>query len=209
MPAQRKPRRDAEANRQRLLAAASSAMLREGRNVPLADIAAEAGVGVGTFYRRYPDRDALMRDLEHRAYGLLDGILGDIESRGGSGLDAIEGYLVGACAISDQLFLPLHGAPPLMTEEAVAARRSINRRLETFIESGRGDGTIRAAVNATDIITFTALITQPLSYGPDWNHMARRQIAVFLNGLATDGPTGIPGPAVGATDVEEAFQRRV
>lgn len=63
-------RRDAEANRERLLAAAVTAMLREGRNVPLATFAAEAGVGVGTLYRKYPDRAGLMRALEHRAYGL-------------------------------------------------------------------------------------------------------------------------------------------
>ena len=51
-------------------------MLREGRNVPLAAIAAEAGVGVGTLYRRYADREALLHALEHRAYALLNQILG-------------------------------------------------------------------------------------------------------------------------------------
>ena len=151
MGAQRRPRRDAEANRQRLLAAAASAILREGRNVPLATIAAEAGVGIGTLYRSYPDRDALLRALVHRAYGLLNDILDEIEDQGRSGLDAIEQYLVDACAINDQLFLPLHGAPPLITSEAVQARQSINERLDNFIETGRSDGTIRAPVNATDL----------------------------------------------------------
>ncbi len=60
----RRPRRDAEANRERVLAAAAAAMLREGRTVPLANIAAEAGVGVGTLYRRYADRQALLRALD-------------------------------------------------------------------------------------------------------------------------------------------------
>jgi len=62
----RRPRRDAEANRERVLAAAAAAMLREGRTVPLATIAAEAGVGVGTLYRRYADRQALLHALEYR-----------------------------------------------------------------------------------------------------------------------------------------------
>ncbi|MUL44240.1 TetR/AcrR family transcriptional regulator [Streptomonospora sp. PA3] len=208
MAAPRRPRRDAEANRRRLLAAAASAMLREGRNVPLASIAAEAGVGVGTLYRSYPDRDALLQALEYRAYGLLNGILDDIEDRGARGLEAIERFLTGTCAVADQLFLPLHGAPPLVTPEAVAARRSINRRLEAFIEAGRSDGDIRAPVNATDVITFSALITQPLTHGPDWTHMADRQIAVFLNGLAADGPRRVPGPCVRAADIEDAFRRR-
>jgi AcrR family transcriptional regulator len=56
-------RRDAELNRERVLASAVSAMLREGRNVPLAAIAAEAGVGVGTLYRSYADREALLHAL--------------------------------------------------------------------------------------------------------------------------------------------------
>jgi AcrR family transcriptional regulator len=64
----RRPRRDAEANRERLLAAAAAAMAREGRHVQLAVIAAEAGVGVGTLYRRYADRDALMQALEEREH---------------------------------------------------------------------------------------------------------------------------------------------
>ncbi len=47
-------RRDALANQERLLAAATAVFLREGHHVPMATIAAEAGVGVGTLYRRYP-----------------------------------------------------------------------------------------------------------------------------------------------------------
>ncbi len=42
------------ANRDRVLAAAAAAIRREGAGVPLATIAADAGVGVGTLYRRYP-----------------------------------------------------------------------------------------------------------------------------------------------------------
>lgn len=206
MPAQRKPRRDAEANRQRLLAAAASAILREGRGVPLATIAAEAGVGIGTLYRSYPDRDALLRALEYRAYGLLNGILDEIEEHGYSGLGAIEQYLLRGCAINDQLFLPLHGAPPLTTPEAVRERQSINERLETFLATARDDGTVRAPVNATDIIIFSALITQPLTHGPDWDHVARRQIALFLNGLTLDTPSEVPEPQVHAADIERAFQ---
>lgn len=206
MGAQRRPRRDAEANRRRLLAAAASAMLREGRNVPLATIAAEAGVGIGTLYRSYPDRDALLRALVHRAYGLLNDILDEIEDQGHSGLDAIEKYLVRACAINDQLFLPLHGAPPLITSEAVHARQSINERLDDFIETARSDGAILAPVNATDVIIFSALITEPLAHGPDWDHVARRQIGMFLNGLTIDGPAAVPAPPVHSADIERAFQ---
>ncbi len=99
----RRPRRDAEANRERVLAAAAAAMLREGRNVPLAAIAAEAGVGVGTLYRRYADRKALLHALEYRAYRLLNQILDEIESTDLPGLDAVAQYLSRTLGIADQL----------------------------------------------------------------------------------------------------------
>jgi AcrR family transcriptional regulator len=206
--ARRRPRRDAEANRERVLAAAVPAMLREGRNVPLATIAADAGVGVGTLYRRYADRDALLHALEHRAYGLLNQILDQVDSRDLPGLDAVAEFLSRTLAIADQLVLPLHGAPPLMSAEAVQARQAISRRLDRFIDRGHADHSIRAAVNATDVIVFSALITQPLPHGPDWPKIAGRQLTIFLNGLAWNGPIDLPGPPVKQEDVENAFALR-
>lgn len=204
---QRRPRRDAVLNRERVLAAAAAAIVREGPKVPLATIAAEAGVGVGTLYRSYRDRDSLLHALEYRAYGLLNRILEQLEDENLTGLQAIGGFLTRTLAIADQLVLPLHGAPPLTTPEAVNARRAINRHLEGFIQRGHADGSIRAPVNATDIITFSALTTQPLPSGPGLRKIAERQIALFINGLAADGPTDIPGPPVKRTDIERAFAR--
>ncbi|MUN35261.1 TetR/AcrR family transcriptional regulator [Actinomadura litoris] len=203
-PGGRRPRRDAEANRERLLAAAVTVMLREGRGVPLATIAAEAGVGVGTLYRKYPDRQALLHALEYRAYGLLVGILESIGELRCSGLEAVGEYLRRNVEVGDQLVLPLHGAPPLMSPEAVGARGEIYRYLEEFLGRGREDGSIRAAVNATDVIAFGALITQPLPFGPRWPRMAERQTALFLNALAADGPEGL-GSEIRRKDIEDAF----
>ena len=204
----RRPRRDAELNRERVLAAAVSAMLREGRNVPLAVIAAEAGVGVATLYRSYADREALLHALEYRAYGLLNQILDEVDSQDMPGLEAVREFLARSLAIGDQLILPLHGAPPLISPQAVHARQEINRRLDRFIERGRADGSIRAAVNATDIIVISALITQPLPHGPDWPAIAGRQLAIFVNGLAASGPDDVPGPPVTRQDIETTFRLR-
>ena len=204
----RRPRRDAALNRERVLDAAVSAMLREGRHVPLAVIAAEAGVGVGTFYRGYADREALLHALEYRAYGLLNQILDEIDRADLPGLDAVREFLTRSLAVGEHLILPLHGAPPLTSDQAVHARQEINRRLDRFIQRGHADGSIRAAVNATDIIVFSALITQPLAHGPDWPLIAGRQLAIFVNGLAGNGPAGLPGPAVTREDIETVFTRR-
>jgi AcrR family transcriptional regulator len=205
----RRPRRDAELNRERVLAAAVSAMLREGRHVPLSTIAAEAGVGVGTLYRSYADREALLHALEYRAYGLLNQILDEVDGQDRPGLEAVREFLARSIVIGDHLILPLHGAPPLISPEAAAARQAINCRLDRFIERGRADGSIRAAVNATDVIVFSAIITQPLPHGPDWPLIARRQLAIFVNGLTAGGPAQIPGPAMTRQDIEATFMLSV
>lgn len=60
-------RRDAERNRQRILEAARAAFADEGLAVTLDEIADRAGVGVGTVYRRFPDKEHLIDALfEHR-----------------------------------------------------------------------------------------------------------------------------------------------
>lgn len=56
----RRLRRDAEANRRQILEAASRLMAERGLATPLEDIAAEAGVGIGTLYRRFPTRAELI-----------------------------------------------------------------------------------------------------------------------------------------------------
>lgn len=204
-PKPRRPRRDAVQNRERVLGAAAAAILRDGPNVPLATIAAKAGVGVGTLYRSYPDRLALLHALEYRAYGLLNKILDELDDHSLTGLEAVRAYLSRALAIADQLVLPLHGAPPLTSPEAVKSRRAINQRLDHFIKRGQLDGSIRAPVNATDIIIFSALTTQPLPTGPGLRRIAKRQIELFANGLAASGPVDITGPPVKRTDIERAF----
>src|SRR5690242_7216970 len=58
--APRKPRADAQQNRERILEVAKEAFTRHGANASLDDIAKEAGVGAGTLYRHFPTRDALI-----------------------------------------------------------------------------------------------------------------------------------------------------
>jgi AcrR family transcriptional regulator len=56
-------RRDAERNRQRILAAAADLLSERGLDATLDDVARAAGVGVGTVYRRFPDKEALIEEL--------------------------------------------------------------------------------------------------------------------------------------------------
>jgi AcrR family transcriptional regulator len=56
-------RRDAERNRLRILEAAREAFAQDGLSVTLDEIAHRAGVGVGTVYRRFPDKELLIEAL--------------------------------------------------------------------------------------------------------------------------------------------------
>src|SRR6201987_4478682 len=56
----RKPRSDAQRNRERILEVAKEAFTRSGANTSLDDIAREAGVGPGTLYRHFPTREELL-----------------------------------------------------------------------------------------------------------------------------------------------------
>ncbi|PZM15542.1 TetR/AcrR family transcriptional regulator [Rhizobium tubonense] len=59
-PPARKPRADAERNRLRLLDTAKAAFAEKGTDVSLEEIAQTAAVGIGTLYRHFPNRDALI-----------------------------------------------------------------------------------------------------------------------------------------------------
>ena len=65
-------RRDAERNRQRILDAARELFAERGLGVTLNDVAHHAGVGVGTVYRRFPDKASLIDELfEQRVEDLV------------------------------------------------------------------------------------------------------------------------------------------
>jgi AcrR family transcriptional regulator len=183
---QRALRRDARANRERILAVAAEMISSEGPGVPLAAIADAAGVGIGTFYRGFPDRTALLAALQHRAYDILLAILDRIQASRQTGIAAIETYLVECLAVSDQLILPLRGAKPVLDEPAVAGRERIRSALEGILLAGRNDGTVRDDVTPLDVIVCGSMISQPLSPGLNWSLTARRHIAVFVRGISTN-----------------------
>src|SRR5215472_1932840 len=60
-PVQRKPRADAQRNRERILEVAKEAFARHGANASLDDIAKQVGVGPGTLYRHFPTRQELLQ----------------------------------------------------------------------------------------------------------------------------------------------------
>src|ERR1700735_3243809 len=118
-------RSDAAANRERILAAATIAVRRDGERVPMATIAAEAGVGIGTLYRHYPTRPDLLAALTLRSFHLVldharPAALGDEPVP-----MALTHFLEQTIAARDRFVLPLHGGPVIRDEKIVALRTEI------------------------------------------------------------------------------------
>jgi AcrR family transcriptional regulator len=188
----RKPRKDAEQNAERVIAAALRAGLAEGKFVPLAQIAADAGVGIGTLYRRYPNREALLEAMAVRAYRLILAEAEDALASGETGLDAVGRFLRQTFVHRDELVLPLHGAPMTEGTESAGLRRRMQQVMGAIVERGHTDGTIRRDVTAGTVVRFGAMLAQPMSNVPDWEATAADQRSVFLRGIATPDANAAP-----------------
>lgn len=176
-------RRDALDNRERVLAAATIAVRREGAAVPMATIAADAGVGVGTVYRHFPSRDALLGALAHRSAEMVLDAARSAAADDRPPLDAIHAFLYQTIRHGRDLVLPMHGGQPLTDGGTRAVMAEVHRILDSLVSQGHDDGTIRAEVSRGDVVVFGALLAQQLPQVRNWTQAARRLADIFIAGL--------------------------
>lgn len=193
----RSPRSDAAVNRERVLDAATIAVHQQGERVPIAVIAADAGVGVGTVYRHFPTRQDLLAALSHRSFRLVLENARSAAACDGSALEGLQHFLERALACRDELILPLHGGPVDLDQQALELRIEIRRYIQTILDRGRHEGTIHAGITPVDVIMMGALLASPLPTVEDWDTVARRQMQIYLAGLAAVEPSRLrqTGPA--------------
>ena len=193
-------RRDAERNRQRILAAAREAFAEDGLSVTLDEIARRAGVGVGTIYRRFPDKeqliDALFEDrMKEFAAEAERAMLADDPWTGLVSFmeRATEQH---AC---DRGFkeVALSGSHGL--ERVARARALMYPLVSKLVERAQADGSLRADVNPTDIpllqLMLGSLSECTRNVDPDvW----RRFLGIVTDGLRADraGPTPLQRDAL-------------
>lgn len=174
----RRLRRDAAQNRDRLLAAAAAVFDAQGLDGSVADIARAAGVGMGTLYRRFPTKDALIGALVHEVLDATIRMAAQAaEATDGTGLEA---FLQAACAY--QAAHP--GCLPRLWdtdhEMVVDARRLIRRLLSDAQHHGR----IRPEVTSTDItmvmLSVRGILAATRPHAPDaW----QRHLDLLLAGM--------------------------
>src|SRR5690349_9748607 len=189
-------RADAERNRARILAAADEVFADRGLDASLDDIAAHAGVGVGTVYRRFPDKDALIEalfeDKIDRAVELADEAL-EIE-------DPWEGFTTfvrGMCRMQaqdrgfkDALLLRGPGR-----ERVAAARERIAPRALKLLARAQESGAVRADLGAFDVpminLCVALIADRTRDVAPDY---WERVLTILLDGISANGPA-TPMPA--------------
>lgn len=177
-------RSDAVANRERVLAAAAIAVRRDGEMVPMAVIAANAGVGVGTLYRHYPSREHLLYALVLRSFDLVVRHARAAASSRESAPTALTRFFEDTINARDELVLPMHGGPVNNDERIVELREQVRDLLQQVLRRGHKEGTIRRDVTAIDIIVAGAMLAQPLPHTSNWDDVARRHSRIYVAGLA-------------------------
>ena len=180
----RAERSDGVENRQRILAAATAAVIRDGLKVPLTTVASAAGVGIGTLYRHFPSRAALLDGLVVQSLLLVVDAIRAAAGEADTAIEAVRGYFYRMIERRDRLILPLRGGPVVASVEAAALREEVHRALEDLLRRGSEDGTVRAGIAPLDLIVMATMVAQPLPHVADWDRVARRAADVYLAGMS-------------------------
>jgi AcrR family transcriptional regulator len=152
--------------------------------VPLAAIASEAGVGIGTLYRHFPSRAALLEGLVVQSLRLVVDAVKTAAEEADTAIEAVRGYFFRVIESRDRLILPLRGGPVAASAEGAALRQEVRRELEAILSRGIEDRTIRAGVTSLDLIVMATMVAQPLPLITDWNRAAHRTAEIYLAGLS-------------------------
>jgi AcrR family transcriptional regulator len=180
----RQPRSDALRNRERVLDAATELVRRDGEKVPMAEIAAHAGVGVGTVYRHFPSREALLAELVYRSFGLAVDNARAAAAHPGSALEGVRVFFLATLRDRERFVLPLHGGPAVFTPATRERQAEVRTVLRALIERGQAVGELRGDLSPEDLIVAASLVSRPLPSTGDWDRLARRQIDLMIYGVS-------------------------
>jgi AcrR family transcriptional regulator len=180
----RKPRADARRNRERLLEAAKAAFADAGADVSLDEIARRAGVGIGTLYRHFPTRGAIVEAVYRReVQQLADAatrLLGALPP--GAALHEWMRLFVDYVAAKKVIASALGSIVVGVSELYASSGARITDAISLLVERARESGDIRADVDPADLLR--ALVGFAYgNAGPGWEASARRLIDILMDGL--------------------------
>ncbi|MCX5240659.1 TetR/AcrR family transcriptional regulator [Streptomyces prunicolor] len=201
-------RRDAALNREKILLAAREVFGRHGLGVTLDDVARHAGVGVGTVYRRFPDKETLVRALFEQDLGIRQASA----ERALAHPDPWEGFVdflteMGADlaenrGLQEVIMLGSHSSEPIET-----VRGGMLPFLEALIKRAQESGDLRAEITPSDIPVIVQMLSAASQFTqgkrPDvW----RRYFEIILNGIR-QRPDNLPltTPSLSNETVEQVM----
>jgi AcrR family transcriptional regulator len=182
-PARRKPRADAQQNRERILEAAKEAFKKSGANASLDGIAKQAGVGPGTLYRHFPSREELLKAV----YRTEAEKLAAAEQKFAETLPPVEALRawmllfvdhIAAKQIIASALNALVGDPKKVFEASYA---QIWEAIRALVKRAIESGDIREDLDPIDLLR--ALIgVANVATSPDWQQSARRLVDILVTG---------------------------
>jgi AcrR family transcriptional regulator len=197
--AENRLRADARRNREQIVAAAHAVFVEHGVDAPLDDIAQRAGVGIGTLYRRFPDRTALIHavcgDNLHRLVELARTELEQDQDAWGSLSRflrrCVELRLGGLfSALGKRLIFVIRE-----DEELRAARQAMLSMLDRMVLEAQSDGVMRADIGTGDIIYMLGMVIRqnPEMQTQHAEEARRRMLEILLDGLRVHPGSPLPG----------------
>jgi AcrR family transcriptional regulator len=180
---QRRPRRDAQRNRERILEVAKEAFKRFGADASLDDIAQQAAVGAGTLYRHFPTRDALIEAVYRSEVEKL-AASARILAETMPPLGALRAWMmllvdyIAAKHIIAPALNSIVGGPSRLYE---GSRFLIQGAIDELVRRAKKNGNLRKDLDASDLLRALIGVSQ-VGFGPDWQSSAKRLVEILIAG---------------------------
>jgi AcrR family transcriptional regulator len=199
-------RADARRNRDQILVAAREIFTERGAEVAMEEIARRASVGVGTLYRRFGDRETLIRAVfRETIQAVVDEIraaLGE-EPTGWAALTRIMRQSAWL-HVGFQSESPLVRAAIRVDEEGVRLREQALDMLEEVVRKAQAEGALRGDVGVGDLaLLFMYVMKQTQAAPPQAAALApSRLLAILMDGLRAPAADGLPGRPLTRADLD-------
>jgi AcrR family transcriptional regulator len=182
-------RADAARNRELLLDAAVRAFAVDGPEATLDGIAKAAGVGIGTLYRHFPNRDALVEAVYRNELDRLCDAAGELLATRSpddalrAWMDRFVNYMITKRHLKDAL----HALAACGTNPFAHSRERMLAAVETLLGAGVEAGTLRSDVAATDVLVGMSGVCMAVA-DPDGREQAGRLLDLIVDGLSARAP---------------------
>ena len=208
--AARSLRRDAERNRQRILDAAREVFAAQGLDAGLNEIARHAGLGVGTVYRRFPDKEVLIETVLEDEVASLTVLIEDF-FHSNSAWEGLRGLLhvVADRQVAHRGFSEAILGSDHHRQFSAAFRTRVGPRMVALIRRAEQEGSLRSGVSVGDLMMILLMVGELGAAGEAVSPgMHRRYIDLFLESLKAED--GRPALEPGITEVQaQAIMRQL